>query len=129
MNESALVTMAVSATRPAASTDGVDIMPWRANGLFAPPLAGMFISGSVALTLQAPAGGVRGVELYGWRLSKWWLIGYLNDGADIVINGAGLGYAQEVNILGIFERLCVVGVPTTGTVTASFAPVDHWTGS
>src|ERR1051326_7244058 len=126
MNEGRLVTVPVTATRPSLATDGVDVTGWRDNGAFSPPLAGMFISGTVALTLNSPAGGTRGAELYGWRLSKWWLIGYLNDGNAIDVVSADVGYAQEVDILGIFTRLAVVGSVTAGVATAEFAPIDHW---
>jgi hypothetical protein len=128
MNASRLVQLTISDVRPTAIGDGVDISSWQDNGAFAPPLAGMFISGSTAQTLTSPPTGTRGVELYGWRLSKWWLIGYLNDGQDIVISSASQGYAQEVNVLGIFTRLCVVASISAGTSMAQFAPIDHWTG-
>lgn len=129
MNDGRLVSVAIATARPTGSSDGVDITGWRDNGVFAPPLAGMFISGSVALALSSPAGGSRGVELYGWRLTKWWLIGYVNDGTEIDIASATLGYAQEVDILGIFTRLAVVASVSTGAATAQFAPIDHWTGA
>lgn len=128
MNEGRLVTVAIATARPTSALDGVDISSWRDNGVFAPPLAGMFISGSVALTLDSPAGGARGAELYGWRLSKWWLIGYVNDGTAISIASADLGYAQEVNVLGLFTRLSLVASISVGTATVTFAPIDHWGG-
>lgn len=128
MNEGRLVTTAIVTDRPVGALDGVDISAWRDNGVFAPPLAGMFVSGSEALTLTSPAAGARGAELYGWRMSKWWLIGYLNDGLEIEIGGVDQGYAQEVNILGIFTRLAVVASISSGTADVTFAPIDHWGG-
>lgn len=128
MNDGRLVTTPIVTARPAGALAGVDITGWRDNGIFAPPIAGMFVAGSQALVLDSPAGGVRGAELYGWRLSKWWLIGYLNDGVAIDIGGADLGYAQEVNILGIFTRLAVVASVSVGTASVTFAPIDHWGG-
>jgi hypothetical protein len=128
LNEGLIVTTPIATTRPTGAGDGVSITGWLSNGIFSPPLAGMFISGSGVLTLDSPTGGTRGAELYGWRLSKWWLIGYLNDGTAIGIGGAGLGYAQEVNILGIFTRLAVAASVSAGTAQAQFAPIDHWGG-
>lgn len=128
MNESILATVAVSATRPILSSDGVSVTHWRANGAFAPPLAVVFLDGSTAQTITVPTGGSEGVELWGYRLSTWWKIGFLHNAADIVIAGASQGFAQEVNILGVFERLAVAGTPSSGTTQASFAPIDHWTG-
>ena len=132
INDGRLVSLTISATRPALATDGVDITGWRDNGTFAPPLAAMMISGDEAMTLTSPAGGSRGVELYGYSVlngsGKWWLIGYVNDGQDIAIASATLGYAQEVDVLGVFTRLAVVagGIPGGHTALAQFAPIDHW---
>lgn len=133
VNYGRLVSTTIATARPASSSDGVDITGWRDNGTFAPPLAVMMISGDEAMTLTSPSGGTRGVELYGYSggtggSNKWWLIGYLNDGLDIVVASAILGYAQEVDILGVFTRLAVVasGVPGGHTATAQFAPIDHW---
>lgn len=128
MNESLVVSVAVTATRPTVAGDGVDITGWRANGIFAPPLAALFIDGTIAQTVDAPTGGANGAELWGYRLSQWWRLGYLNDGAAIEIAGGVQGYAQEINILGIFERLAVAGTPSAGTTLAKMAPIDHWTG-
>jgi hypothetical protein len=133
VNYGRLVTTQIASARPALSTDGVDITGWRDNGTFAPPLAVMMISGDEGMDLTSPSGGTRGVELYGYSggtggSNKWWLIGYLNDGLDIVLASAVLGYAQEVNVLGVFTRLAVVasGVPGGHIANAQFAPVDHW---
>ena len=132
INGGRLVSTVISAARPSLATDGVDITSWRDNGTFAPPLAAMMISGDEAMTLTSPAGGTRGVELYGYSVlngsGHWWLIGYVNDGQDIVIASATLGYAQEVDVLGVFTRLEVVagGIPVGHTALAQFAPIDHW---
>lgn len=132
VNDGRWVTTPISSARPALSTDGCDITGWRDNGVFAPPLACMLISGDEAMTLTSPSGGSRGMELYGWRVTSgsgmWWLIGYLNDGQDIAIASAILGYGQEVEILGVFTRLFVAagGVPGGHVALAQFAPIDHW---
>lgn len=124
--EGKLVQHAVPTTRPDDATDGVDIIPWRTNGEYSSPLATVMLDGSEAITLGPPTGGSLGPELWGYRLEQWWRIGYINDGNDVSIAGAGQGFAQAMNIIGIFERLCVCGTPDTGAVTVKLAPIDSW---
>jgi hypothetical protein len=123
--ESSLVTVAVAATRPSADGDGVDITGWRLGGGFGPSRAALFLDGSEAQTLTSPTGGADGPELWGYRLSQWWRLGYLNNGADIVIAGASQGFPTEVDVVGIFERLAVAATPSAGTTTAKFAPLQE----
>jgi hypothetical protein len=124
--ESKLVQHTISATRPSGPSDGVDVTPWRTNGQFAGELAVVFIDGDQALSVSSPTGGSAGVELWGYRLSQWWLIGYLNDGTQISITGAAQGFAQQANVIGAFDRLAVAGTPSVGTVLAKFVPLDQW---
>lgn len=122
-----LVTVAVTAARPSAAGDGVAVTSWRTNGEFAPRLAAVFLDGSTAQTLASPTGGSEGPELWGYRLSQWWRIGVLNNGADIPIVGASQGFALRVDVVGVFERLHVAATPSAGTCQASLAPIQEWT--
>ena len=125
--EDKLVSVAVAAARPAVAGDGVDITSWRTSGQFSGPLAAIFLDGSQAQTINSPTGGASGVELWGYRLSQWWLIGYLNAGTAIPVVGVDQGFAAEVNVIGIFDRLAVAGTPSAGTTTAKLVPMEQWT--
>jgi hypothetical protein len=128
MPESKLVTVAVSATRPTTAGDGVAVTSWQwpALGNAAPSGAVLFLDASEALTLASPTGGSDGPEVWGYRLSTWWRLGYLNNSIDIVIVGPAQGFAAELNIIGVFDRLAIAGTPSAGTVTASIAPINEW---
>lgn len=126
MIESQLVTVAVAAARPSLAGDGVDITSWRTNGEFSSRMAALFLDGSAAQTLTSPTGGTKGVELWGYRLSQWWLIGIINNGEDVVIVGTGQGFACEIDVVGIFEKLAIAGTPSTGSCQASLAPIQEW---
>ncbi|HET9063692.1 MAG TPA: hypothetical protein VFO62_10425 [Candidatus Binatia bacterium] len=121
-------TLAISATRPSGASDGVDITSWRidVNGGYAPTTAALLIEGSQALEVESPTGGLDGPELWGYRLNKWWRAGYLNNGLDIVIVGASQGFAAEISIIGVFERLAIAGTPSIGSATATMIPVQEW---
>lgn len=126
--EPKLVQHAVGVTRPSLAGDGVDVLPWRTNGAYSAPLATVFLDSDIATTLSAPTGGTLGPELWGYRLSQWWRVGYLNDGSDIALAGNLQGFAQSMNIIGIFERLVVCGTASGGAVvTARLVPLDSWT--
>lgn len=125
--ENKLVQHAVAAARPTTDEDGVSILSWRTNGEFSGPIACVFIDGSLASTLDAPTDGANGPELWGYRLSQWWRIGYVNDGQAIELAGNLQGYVQEMNVIGIFERLCIAGTASAGAVVAKLAPIDSWT--
>lgn len=124
--EGKLVQHNVGVTRPTLAGDGVDVLSWRTNGEYSSPLAAVFLDGDQALTLGPPTGGATGPELWGYRLGQWWRIGYLNDGEDVAIAGNVQGFAQAMNVVGIFERLCVAGTPSVGAVVAKLAPIDSW---
>lgn len=127
-SESMLVTVAVTADRPTDDGDGVDVTAWQLTALggFGPPAAVLFLDASEPLTLASPTGGLDGPEVWGYWLSKWWRLGYLNNSVDIVIVGPSQGFAAELAIIGIFDRLAVAGTPSAGTVTASIAPLQEW---
>jgi hypothetical protein len=124
--EGKLVQHNVGVTRPTLVGDGVDISSWRTNAVYSGPIAAVFLDGDQALTLAAPTGGDSGPELWGYGLGQWWRIGYVNDGADVSIAGVSQGFVQAVNVIGIFDRLCLCGTPSVGAVVAKFAPIDDW---
>lgn len=111
--------------RPALITDGVDITTWRPDSKRSPRLVQMFISGTGAASITEPASGTIGVELWGYTLGQWWLIGALNSGAAIPIVGATQGFAQSLNEIGDFDRLAVAGTVSAGTATVVFAPLER----
>lgn len=122
-----LVQHAISADRPTTAVDGQSITSWRVNGAFSMPLAAVMIDGDQALTLSSPTGGTEGVELWGYVLGQWWRIGVLHNGADIPIAGNLQGFVQQIQIIGIFERLCIAGTLSAGNAVAKLAPIDQWT--
>ncbi len=129
MNESLLVSVAVSTTRPTTALHGADVTSWRTNGVFCSPLVAVFIDGTTTQTIDSPTGGTQGVELWGYRLSQWWLIGHLNEGSVIEIAGADQGFAASCNTIGVFERLSVAGTVSSGTAAAKMVPIDSWATS
>lgn len=123
MSESKLVSVAVSA-RPTIATDGVDVSSWLENGIFCGAMAAVFVGGTADGVLTSPAGGAEGVELWGYRLSKWWLIASLRDGRDITVYADGHGYSQALNVIGVYQRLAVAGSGVGGL--AQLAPIEVW---
>lgn len=123
-----LVTVAVSATRPSTGAHGVAVDGWRSAGSFSSPRATAFLTGDQAMTIGSPTGGANGVELWGYNagIGKWFLIGYLNNGSVIPIVGAAQGFAQEVDVIGVFDRIAVAGTPSVGAATAQLAPIESW---
>jgi hypothetical protein len=121
--------MATGATdigaRPAVAADGVDITSWRPDSKRSPRLVQAFIAGSAAASITEPASGTIGVELWGYALSQWWLLGALNDGAAIPIVSATQGFAESLNEIGDFDRLAVAGTVSAGTATYVFAPLER----
>jgi len=126
MLEDKLVTVPISNTRPDDAGDGVAITTWRINGKFSPTRAALFLDGSAAATITAPTGGAEGPELWGYVQGQWWFVGYLNRGADVFIVDADRGFAQEIDVIGIFERLCVAGTQSAGAVAVKLAPIEQW---
>lgn len=126
MNEPKLVQHVIGG-RPANPGDGVDITSWRTNLEFSAPYAIVFIDCTAAATLNAPANGLE-VELWGYRTNfGWHRIGFLNDASDIIIAVDLLGYSQECDVLGVFERLCVAATVSAGQATAKFVPMEYYT--
>lgn len=126
MREQAEVTTAVSATRPSGGAAGVDITSWRQNALFGPPLAAIFLDGSTAQNLTSPTGGTKGPEVWGYVKTEWWLIGYLNNGSQIDIVSSSQGFVQEMQVIGVFERLAIAATISSGTTNARLFPIDNW---
>ncbi|MBA2718943.1 MAG: hypothetical protein H0U52_06850 [Chloroflexi bacterium] len=124
--EDKLLAIPVTAARPALITDGSDITSWRTGGAYSPTRAAMFVDGTVAASFDSPTGGASGAELWGYRLSQWWLIGYLNNGTAVPIVGNLQGFSQEIDIIGIFDRLAVAGIPSAGAANVQMAPIEEW---
>lgn len=122
--EAKVVNTNLMAAAPTLVGDGVDITPWRTTGEFSGAYAMVAVTGDTDTTITAAVGG-QGVEIWGYRLGKWWLISELRDGRDITV-GPTRGYAQAVNIIGVFERLAVVGTVPLGVATARLAPIELW---
>lgn len=125
LNIPAAVNGVVLATQPINPGDGADITPWRTNNLFSAGIGSVFIVGA-ACTITKPTGGVGGVELWGYAMSKWWFAGVLHDGADIPIVGVNQGFMQQLEVLGSFERLCVAGFFSAGAPTVTFVPIEAY---
>lgn len=122
-----LVQVAISTTRPTLAGHGVDVTTWRSNVFFSSQMAVLMIDGDAAMSITSPTGGASGVELWGYRLSQWWRIGFLNDGQAVDIAGASQGYAAQVDIIGIFDRLAICGTPSAGAAVANLIPIEVWT--
>lgn len=120
------VVLPITNARPPDALAGVSIAHWKTNGQFSPPLAALFIDGDAAMTIDSPTGGANGAELWGFRDNVWRICGYLNNGAPVLIAGAGLGFAQEINVVGIFDRLYVCGTESGGSATARLVPMPQW---
>ena len=121
-----LVQVAITATRPSTALHGVDVTSWRTGVFFSSQMAALLVDGDRAMTIASPTLGANGVELWGYRLSQWWRIGYLNDGQSIDIAGDLQGYATEVDIIGIFDRIAIAGTPSAGTAVAKLIPIESW---
>lgn len=119
-----LLVFTLVGARPTLATDGVSIAPWTVSGS-APNVAVLFLDGTVACTVGAPATGLNGVELYGYAAgrAKWCWIPFIHNGADVPIFSALQSWCQEVDKLGIYSRLAVAGIATAGVVTATFIPL------
>jgi hypothetical protein len=122
--EAKVVNTNVMAAAPDDANDGVSILSWRSTDEYSGAYAMVAVTGDTIGTVTAPVGG-QGVEIWGYRLGKWWLISELRDGRDIAV-GPLRGYAQAVNIIGVFERLAVVGTVSAGVATARLAPIELW---
>lgn len=120
-----LVQGAVGA-RPTLAGDGIDVTSWRTGAAFSSPRAVAQIDGTVAATLSSPAGGAKGPEVWGYVDAQWWLIGYLNNGQDVPIVGNLQGFAQELDVIGIFDRIAIAATVSAGAATAKLYPIDVW---
>jgi hypothetical protein len=118
-----LVQHALTGARPALGADGVDLASWRTGG-YGPVEAAVYLDGTAAVSIGAPAGGTLGVELWGFKLGQWWLIGALNGGAAIPIASDTLGATVQINEIGGFDRLFVAWTISAGTGTAQFVPLE-----
>jgi hypothetical protein len=119
-----LLQHALTGARPASPTDGVDLAAWKSGGAYGPVTAQIYLDGTAAATIAAPAGGAAGVELWAFRLGQWWLVGVLHAGAPIPIASATLGATERIDDVGGFDRLFLAGTPSAGTVTAQLVPLE-----
>ena len=118
-----VVSHQLSGARPAAPTDGIDLASWQ-SGAYSPTEAQLYLDGTAAASVTAPTGGTAGVELWGFKLGQWWLIGSLRSGAAIPIASDVLGAAERIAGIGGFDRLFLAGTASTGTITARLVPVE-----
>lgn len=121
-------TMVLAATRPTTAADGVDITSWRDVDGCAPSVFQLFLDGTAPCIING-LDSANGVELFGYvtvdGVGKWRWIPYVHNGAPIPILSAAIGWLQEMQRLGLYERLSIVGVPTAGVVTATFIPLKR----
>lgn len=113
---------AASFPQPVAVGGGGSIETWRDSEGYAPADVDLQILGTVAATLPGP------LALYGERRDGVFFIGLLNNGSDIVLQSATVGFAQELTGVGTFLRLLLGGVtgtvtPTAGTCTVKATPL------
>jgi hypothetical protein len=114
----------LTGNRPASAADGVDLATWKSGGAYGPVTAQIYLDGTAAATIAAPAGGSAGVELWGFKLDQWWLVDVLHAGASIPIASDTLGDTERIDDIGAFDRLFVAGTPSAGAVTARFVPFE-----
>jgi hypothetical protein len=113
----------LTGARPVATTDGVDITPWR-SGAYGPIAVQVYLDGTAPANITAPTGGTAGVELWAFKLGQWWRAATLNGGNSIPIVGDTLGETERVDFLGGFDRLFTAGTASAGTATAQFVPYE-----
>lgn len=119
-----LVQHAINGARPAAPTDGADLATWKVGGAYGPSSVAIYLDGTAPATIAAPAGGSLGVELWGFKLGQWWLIGSLNASVAIPVASDTLGSVVQLEGIGGFDRLFVAGTPSAGTVSAQLVPLE-----
>lgn len=130
-DESLAVTIPLAGTRPSSAEDGVDITGWRDSAGCAASEAQLFLDGTLACTVAGL--GDNGVELFAYvtinSVGRWRWIPYVHNGASIPIFGPDQGWLQQMSNLGLYERLCLVGVASAGTVTGKFVPLKRSSSS
>lgn len=114
--------------RPVNAGDGADITGWRgAMGGYAPLWFTLFLFATAACNLTSPTGGANGVEvwMYFTDQAKWTLVGYLNKGQPIPIVGANQGYAENLEFVGIGDRLAIAAAASGGqTASGAAEPIE-----
>lgn len=119
-----LLSHVLTGARPVSAGDGVDLATWKTGGGYVDLSGFIYFSGTLAASLTAPTGGTLGVELWGFKLGQWWLVGSLNNAAAIPIVSATLGAVTKSDLIGGFDRLFVAATTSAGTVTAQFVPLE-----
>jgi hypothetical protein len=110
--------------RPTLANQFVDISSWRQGG-FALRLALLDFDGDAALTIDSPAGGNTGPELWGIVNGKIRLLASLR-ARPVVVAGVDLGYSEETEDIGLATAVYVAGTVTGGNATVSFIPIEAW---
>lgn len=106
---------------PSAATDGVDVTKWR-------PFSGMGYTKCVVTLIGDAAVTVTSGVLYGYGpygiggAFVWSAIGQLNSGASISLT-ATAGYAEDVDLPSIFDRLAVGGTVAGGNAGYTVTPL------
>lgn len=125
---------AIVGARPATANDGVAVTSWLkafGNGGMLPVNATWFITSDGAdCTIDSPAGGAGGAELWAYKankagVKKWRIFGYLMGGDQIpIVDAAGGAMGPLVLVVGI-ERIAIAGTPSGGrSPTYHFEPVE-----
>lgn len=98
--------------QPTAIGGGGDISGWRDKQGYGPAEVDIQITGTQACVMDGPLG------IYGEKDDgSMGFLGYLNGGEVIRIQGAAVGFNQQISAVGIFKRLVVGGVSATVTPT------------
>lgn len=118
---------AIVATRPTVVGDGVSVSTFPIGT----SRVSILLDGGGALTLSDPTGGTAGVEVWAWDASfstpQWFLVGILNDGADIPIVADTQGAAFVLDLGRSWDRLCVSATESAGAATYTIVPLEVWT--
>jgi hypothetical protein len=103
---------------PSTGSDGASIETWK-EGRTGPAQAFIRMRPSVNNTVTSP-------KLYGRHADTiWYLIGDLNNANTITLTTT-VGFAQVIQLPGVFERLAVGGTVSAGTVTVDFNPTESY---
>ncbi len=115
---------AIVATRPSVVGDGVSVasFPYGTSRIC------IELDGDAAITLSDPTAGTLGVEVWAWDAAfstgQWFLVGILNNGADILLVGAAQGWAEVLDLGRPYDRLCVSATESTGAATYTIVPLE-----
>lgn len=119
LNSTMIATQAASdLTPPSSGSSGASIIAspdWMSSSM-GPAAAMVSIVFSTSANMATP-------KLYGYRNSQWFVIGDLNNGSTFA-GTTTIGFAQAVQMVGVFERLAVGATLSAGTATVTFEPIE-----